>query len=90
MKGLTPSRLERELDCFVELGREEYLRKNHVTRRRARSYFILWKGVPCDMKAVVHVARGRPKLNPQAVEVAAALRELGFEIVWPDGSRRDD
>ncbi len=81
LDDLTRESLERELDCFVQLGREEYLRCNHVEHRSAVTYFIKWRGERCDMKAVICIAMGQPTLRFGSRRSAEAARRLGFTIV---------
>ena len=90
LNRLTRRSLNRELNRFVRHGRDEYLRRNDITNRRGTSYFIEWAGDHCDMKAVVHIAAGRPNCNPISQQVARSVRNLGFTVIDADGSPRFD
>ena len=78
--------LKRELDSFVAMGRWAYLERAHKTMSGADTYFILWRSMRCDMKAVVSMATGEELGNSQMV--AATVKDLGFIVVDQDGNPR--
>lgn len=80
--------IEDELDKFVELGCDNYLKQNNLhTNSRSDDFFIRWKGVSCDAKAILRVSsndRSRGLEHPPELFFKMPS-VLNFHIV-----RRDD
>lgn len=90
-----PQAVERALDEFDQVGRDEFLRRYRFGK--ARGYFIVRNGKKYDSKAVLGAAhkyqygQALPHEEFSGGDAGAAreLRELGFTVVGPDGGPAD-
>jgi hypothetical protein len=82
--------LQREIDRFRLLDRDEYLKK-FTPRRGGRTYFIVVDDHFIDMKAVWYGAcRPKPNGTPHSPTIRSILDQMGFVIVHekaPEASR---
>jgi hypothetical protein len=63
---ITQESVRRALDQFHQLGRDAFLERYGFGK--ARGYFVLDRGVPCDSKAIVGAAHGFLEgMSPQRV-----------------------
>ena len=84
--------VEKALDEFDQIGRDEFLRRYRFGR--ARAYFIVRNGEKYDSKAVLGAAhmfqygRALPHEEFSGGDAGAAreLRELGFTVVGPEST----
>lgn len=86
---LTEEAILAAIQSFRELGRAHFFEYYEI-RRQARTWFIMYEGRLYDLKGIARVASDIPQGGfPQSTIVAAAVQELGFEVVHFEKNQQD-